>query len=219
MSCSRTMSSMLTHSPLPSSSRSVLPSLFSSIRLFSSSPLTAAAASGRSAAYRPKRDQTSYGLHGHSGKLPRSQWPKRDETNTDNHPLWRFFHESKEPLEVPDKRVDYSGRSWTSFELRRKSFEELHQLWYVLLRERNVLLTQREEARRVRIDLGGFGAVPDKLRLCQKSMARIKQVLSERRHAALQAAEILRTQGKEQQALAMEGEASRLAEAGREEAR
>lgn len=59
----------------------------------------------------------------------------------------------------------HQGRSWTAPELRLKSFTELHQLWYILLRERNVLLTQREEARRLRVDLSGYTAVPDKLRL------------------------------------------------------
>lgn len=64
-----------------------------------------------------------------------------------------------------DTRSIPSGRSYPAPLLRLKSFTELHQLWYVLLRERNVLLTQREEARRLRIDLKGFSAVPDRLRL------------------------------------------------------
>lgn len=58
-----------------------------------------------------------------------------------------------------------AGRSWAASELRRKSFTELHELWYVLLRERNVLLSQREEARRLRVDLRGFSGQADKLRL------------------------------------------------------
>ena len=41
----------------------------------------------------------------------------------------------------------------------------MHALWYILLRERNVLLTQREEARRIRLDLKGFSAAADKLRM------------------------------------------------------
>ncbi|GAA5993252.1 hypothetical protein JCM10908_004533 [Rhodotorula pacifica] len=185
------------------------PSSSSSSRSFSSTPLPLA----RSTAYRPKRIPTYYGQHTSVHPQPDAHArPTRETTDTSAHPLWRFFHE-QQSLEVPDKRKDNSSRSYTAPELRLKSFTELHQLWYVLLRERNVLLTQREEARRLRVDLSGYTAVPDKLRLCQKSMARIKQVLSERRHAALHAAEILRSEGKLAQALQVEEEARVAGEA------
>jgi large subunit ribosomal protein L47 len=42
-----------------------------------------------------------------------------------------------------------AARSWKAAELRRKSFKDLHTLWYVLVRERNLLAAQREEARRI----------------------------------------------------------------------
>ncbi|BGO95612.1 hypothetical protein NBRC10512_006780 [Rhodotorula toruloides] len=151
-----------------------------------------ARAKPRAASGKPKRDVTLYGRSEiHRAPLSRDQWPKREETDTSNHPLWRFFHDQV-ALEVPDKAKDMSGRAWKTEELRIKSFEDLHKLWYILLRERNVLLTQKEEARRVRIDLRGFSMVHENLHKCRKSMARIKGVLAERRNAALQAAQILR---------------------------
>ncbi|EMD39938.1 hypothetical protein CERSUDRAFT_122079 [Gelatoporia subvermispora B] len=107
-----------------------------------------------------------------------------------NHGLYAFFRKTEkdgvvsyESLDTPNALSYRSGRSWVAAELRRKSFKDLHTLWYVLLRERNLIASQMEEARRV---LGGKIAgtpLSKQAFKCRKSMARIKYVIQERRLA------------------------------------
>jgi large subunit ribosomal protein L47 len=69
------------------------------------------------------------------------------------------------------------GRSWSVKELRRKSYDDLHKLWYVLYKERNMLLTETNLARR-----HGYEMIqPERKRKVQKSMGAIKHVLGERK--------------------------------------
>ncbi|TCD70539.1 54S ribosomal protein L4 mitochondrial [Steccherinum ochraceum] len=106
-----------------------------------------------------------------------------------NHGLWAFFRKNEEEdvvkydtVEAIDLTTQYRGRSWTAAELRRKSFKDLHTLWYVLLRERNLLATQKEEARRLQIAVQRT-PITAKVHRVRKSMARIKYVINERRLA------------------------------------
>jgi len=93
----------------------------------------------------------------------------------------------------------FVGRAWSAVELRRKSFKDLHTLWYVVLRERNLLETQLLEMKRVGalldftpIQQHMFRVNPSPsesqsnlrfvpLLQCRKTMARIKYVINERR--------------------------------------
>jgi len=85
--------------------------------------------------------------------------------------------DSTDPSEVPF----LAGGAWTTAVLRNKSFDDLHQLWFVLLRERNMLLTARESARREKRPFSH----PQRLLKVKRSMASIKTVLGERERAAL----------------------------------
>jgi hypothetical protein len=69
------------------------------------------------------------------------------------------------------------GRSWSVQELRRKSYDDLHKLWYVFYMERNMLMTEQQLSRRRQLIL----PQPQRLKKVQKSMGAIKQVLGERK--------------------------------------
>ncbi|KAI9256902.1 mitochondrial 39-S ribosomal protein L47 (MRP-L47)-domain-containing protein [Sporodiniella umbellata] len=88
--------------------------------------------------------------------------------------LYQFFENNQA---LPEQI--WTGRSWKAKELRQKSFEDLHKLWYVLLKERNLLATQKHEASRLNIPTQTW-TNRGRMMKCQKSMARIKCVLNER---------------------------------------
>lgn len=78
-----------------------------------------------------------------------------------------------------DKAMDgniETGRSWTVDELRLKSYEDLHKLWFVLLKEKNMLLSEKHLMRSMGQTLPGA----DRLVKVKKSMARLKTVVNER---------------------------------------
>ncbi len=68
------------------------------------------------------------------------------------------------------------GRAWTAADLRKKSWDDLHSLWIVLLKERNLLLSERDAARARKERL----ANPFRATKVRKSMSRVKAVMWER---------------------------------------
>jgi len=72
-----------------------------------------------------------------------------------------------------------TGCSWSKDLLRRKSAVELHQLWFVLLKERNMLNTQEYYC----LDNDKPIPGPDRLDKVAESMSNLRDVIDEREHA------------------------------------
>lgn len=72
-----------------------------------------------------------------------------------------------------------SGRSWRLDELRIKSNQDLHKLWYVLLKERNMLLTMEEECREKTV----LFPSPERIDKVKESMKNLETVVTERNKA------------------------------------
>lgn len=71
------------------------------------------------------------------------------------------------------------GRSWTLPELRIKSNVDLHKIWFVLLKERNLLKTMEHEYKRG----WRFWASPERIDCVEESMNNLEKVVRERNQA------------------------------------
>lgn len=88
----------------------------------------------------------------------------------------------EEFFDLPENRGESSVKSggpWTAKQLRTKSNEDLHKLWYVLLKEKNMLLTLQQESRRQKVMMPS----PERLRKVERSMIRLETVVNERETA------------------------------------
>jgi large subunit ribosomal protein L47 len=88
-------------------------------------------------------------------------------------PLQEFFEVDRS---IDDDKPVVYGRSWKASELRLKSWDDLNKLWYVLLKEKNMLMTQRQMLHSQNLRFPN----PERIPKVRKSMCRIKQVLTER---------------------------------------
>lgn len=71
------------------------------------------------------------------------------------------------------------GRGWELPELRIKSNEDLHKLWFVLLKEKNMLLTMEHEG----VHQHRLFASPERIDKVQESMENLETVVRERNRA------------------------------------
>lgn len=72
-----------------------------------------------------------------------------------------------------------SGRAWRTDDLRIKSNSDLHKLWFVLLKERNMLLTMEHECD---TEYELFPS-PERLDKVNESMQNLETVVRERNRA------------------------------------
>ena len=89
-------------------------------------------------------------------------------------PLEEFFEVERSTQD--DQPAPHYGRGWKASELRLKSWDDLHKLWYVLLKEKNMLMSQRQMLASESMRFPN----PERISKVRRSMCRIKHVLTER---------------------------------------
>ncbi|TGJ79098.1 hypothetical protein E0Z10_g9666 [Xylaria hypoxylon] len=94
------------------------------------------------------------------------------------HGLWDFFFSKDKLLLTPDESAEH-GRGWTVEELRHKSWDDLHKLWWVCVKEQNRLVTARKEKSRLKLP-GGADEGVLRLQEVRRTMRAIKHALTER---------------------------------------
>ncbi|KAF1811970.1 MRP-L47-domain-containing protein [Eremomyces bilateralis CBS 781.70] len=105
----------------------------------------------------------------------------KDQSETElneKHGLWGFFNVERTALSTPEQD-NMHGRAWKPWELRKKSFEDLHALWWICMKERNRIFTERHTRERLE---PGFGEVEAAWRDAdvRRTMKMIKKTLTER---------------------------------------
>ncbi|KAK9447200.1 mitochondrial 54S ribosomal protein uL29m [Limtongia smithiae] len=113
------------------------------------------------------------------------------------HPLWQFFRSHESAL-TPPEVFDNAGRAWGVAELRRKGYEDLHTLWYLCLKELNLLRTEISALHRVvrqnQFETASF-MYREPVQSVETSMRNIRVVLLERYKAWENAQKILEAEG------------------------
>ncbi|CAJ0963309.1 unnamed protein product, partial [Mesorhabditis belari] len=96
--------------------------------------------------------------------------------------LQQFFDDEENFGKQELRAKKRPGRSWTNEELRLKSSEDLHKLWYVCLKERNMLLTMEKAHKATARHFPN----PERLDRVKGTLKNIEEVVHERNDAYYQ---------------------------------
>lgn len=96
-----------------------------------------------------------------------------------SHPVAKRLMDFFDAPENWSKDAVKSGRSWRIDELRIKSNKDLHCLWYVLYKERNMLKTMEEASKEATQNMPS----PERIDKVEESMKYIEEVIQERNRA------------------------------------
>ncbi|KAG9249307.1 putative 54S ribosomal protein L4, mitochondrial [Calycina marina] len=114
---------------------------------------------------------------------------KRSKAKVDpDHGLWEFFHSRDKTMNTPDEDAEY-GRPWSVDELRSKSWEDLHSLWWMCCKERNRIQTERYERDRLSAGYGDFESL-EREKTVRRTQRAIKHALTERYYSWRDALEV-----------------------------
>jgi len=123
--------------------------------------------------------------------LPRPVDFKPEVKVDENHGLWGFFPAPGKLLYTPEE-TEKHGRAWKVEELRKKSWEDLHALWWKCCRERNMIATSQLELERTEL---GFGRreLENRDEEVRKTMGAIRHALTERYYTWEDAQQVARS--------------------------
>ncbi|RYO77042.1 hypothetical protein DL766_006876 [Monosporascus sp. MC13-8B] len=110
--------------------------------------------------------------------MPADYNPAADVQVDPKHGLWQFFYGRDKLLLTPEEDAEH-GRGWTVEELRHKSWEDLHKLWWVCVKEQNRIATHRREKQNMRLK-NGVEETAERLAEVRKTMKAIRHALTER---------------------------------------
>lgn len=134
----------------------------------------------RATALRPRQTLSVRQKDFEKQQLPKPVEIQHQLTGTSDHGLWGFFKDQK-LLQTPVEEQRH-GRAWTVGELRSRDWDTLHQLWWVCVKERNRLATEKIERQRLNAGYGDYEN-QERDKTVQETMKAILDTLAERHQA------------------------------------